>query len=104
MKNGESHACDKTSRMDYIIDLISNYFPTLNDLCQECHDVIIVAYTDENEPMTEEEDNQLYNATFPVMAKNGIKANLICGYADDVQGEIALRIIGISDLKPDEDE
>lgn len=29
---------------------------------------------------------------------------LICGHADDVQGEIALRIIGISDLKPDEDE
>lgn len=100
----ESHDCGKTSRMDYIIDLISNYFPTLNDLSHECHDVIIVAYTDENEPMTEEEDNQLYNATMPVIAINGIKANLICGTADDVRGEIALRIIGISDLKPDEDE
>ena len=54
--------------------------------------------------MTEEEDNQLYNATAPVMAKSGIKYHLICGHADDVKGEIALRIIGISDLKPNEDE
>lgn len=94
----ESHVCGKKSRIDYIIDLISNYFPTLNDLCRECHDVIIVAYTDEDNPMTEEEDNQLYNASYPVILKNGIKANLICGHDDDVRGEIALRIIGISDL------
>lgn len=100
----ESHVCGKTSRMDYVIDLISNYYPTLDDLCQYCHDVIIVAYTDENEPMTEEEDNQLYKATVSVMAKKGIKSHLICGNTDDVRGEIALRIIGISDLKPDEDE
>ena len=100
----ESHVCGKTSRVDYVIDLISNYYPKLDDLCQACHDIIIVAYTDENEPMTEEEDNQLYKATFPVMEKNGIKSNLICGIADDLRGEIALRIISISDLKPDEDE
>lgn len=100
----ESHVCGKTSRLDYIIDLISNYYPTLDDLCQDCHDVIIVVYTNEHEPMTEEEDNQLYNATAPVMAKSGIKYHLICGHADDVKGEIALRIIGISDLKPNEDE
>lgn len=100
----ESHVCGKTSRVDYVIDLISNYYPTLDDLCQDCHDVIIVVYTDENEPMTEEEDNQLYKATGFILAKSGIKSHLICGHADDVQGEIALRIIGISDLKPDEDE
>lgn len=100
----ESHVCGKTSRLDYVIDLISNYYPTLDDLCQDCHDVIIVVYTDEHEPMTEEEDNQLYNATAPVMAKSGIKYHLICGHADDVKGEIALRIIGISDLKPNEGE
>lgn len=91
-------------RVDYVIDLTSNYYPTLDDLCQDCHDVIIVVYTDEHEPMTEEEDNQLYKATVPVLAKSGIKSHLICGHADDVKGEIALRIIGISDLKPDEDE
>lgn len=100
----ESHVCGKTSRVDYVIDLISNYYPTLDDLCRECHDVIIVVYTDENEPMTEEEDNQLYKVTGFILAKSGIKSHLICGNADDIQGEIALRIIGISDLKPDEDE
>lgn len=100
----ESHVCGKTSRVDYVIDLLSNYYPTLDDLCQGCHDVIIVVYTDENEPMTEEEDNQLYKATGRILTKSGIKSQLICGQADDVQGEIALRIIGISDLNPDEDE
>lgn len=100
----ESHVCGKTSRVDYVIDLISNYYPTLDDLCRDCHDVIIVVYTDENEPMTEEEDNQLYKVTGFILAKSGIKSHLICGNADDIQGEIALRIIGISDLKPDEDE
>lgn len=100
----ESHVSGKTSRLDYVVDLISNYYPTLDDICQDCHDVIIVVYTDENEPMTEGEDKQLYQATVPVMAKNGIKSRLICGHADDIQGGIALRIIGISDLKPDDDE
>lgn len=100
----ESHVCGKPSRVDYVIDLLSNYYPTLDDLCQDCHDVIIVVYTDENEPMTEEEDNQLYKATGFILAKSGIKSQLICGHADDVKGDIALRIIGISDLKPDEDE
>ncbi len=100
----ESHVCGKSSRLDYVVDLISNYSPTLDDLCQDCHNIIIVVYTDEHEPMTEGEDKQLYQATAPVMAKNGIKSHLICGHADDIQGEIALRIIGISDLKPDDDE
>ena len=45
-----------------------------------------------------------YKATGLILAKSGIESHLICGQADDVQGEIALRIIGISDLKPDEDE
>lgn len=96
----ESHVCGKTSRLDYVVDLISNYYPTLDDLCQDCHDVIIVVYTNETEPMTEEEHNQLYKAAIPVLVKSGIKSHLICGHADDIQGEIALRIIGISDLKP----
>ena len=100
----ESHVYGKTSRLDYVVDLISNYYPTLDDLCLDCHDVIIVVYTDEHEPMTEEEDKQLYKATAPVMAKNGIKSYLICRHADDIQGEIALCIIGISDLNPNEDE
>ena len=100
----ESHVCGKSSRLDYVVDLISNYSPTLDDLCQDCHNIIIVVYTDEHEPMTEGEDKQLYQATAPVMAKNGIKSHLICGHADDIQEEIALRIIGISDLKQDEDE
>lgn len=38
------------------------------------------------------------------MVKSGIKSHLICGHTDDVQGEIALRIIGISNLNPNEDE
>ena len=100
----ESHVCGKTSRVDYVIDLLSNYYPTLDDLCQDCHDVIIVVYTDEHEPMTEEEHNKLYKATSPVMVTSGIKSHLICGHTDDVQGEIALRIIGISNLNPNEDE
>ena len=91
-------------RVDYVIDLISNYYPTLDDICQDCHDVIIVVYTDENESMTEEEDNQFYKATGFILAKSGIKSQLIYGHVDDVKGDIALRIIGISELKPDEDE
>lgn len=101
----ESHVCGKTSpRVDYVIDLISNYYPTLDDICQDCHDVIIVVYTDENESMTEKEDNQFYKATGFILAKSGIKSQLIYGHVDDVKGDIALRIIGISELKPDEDE
>lgn len=100
----ESHVGGKSSRVDYLIDLILNYFPSLDDLCQYYHDVIIVVYADKNAPMTEEEDNKLYKAIGLILAKSGIKSHLFCGHDDDVQGEIALRIIGISDLKQDEDE
>lgn len=95
----ESHAHGKTSRIDYLVDLITNYYPTLDDLCKDCQNMIIVAYTDENEMMTEEEDNLLYKATASIFAKRGISPELICGNADDVHGEIALRIIGISNLR-----
>lgn len=95
----ESHTYGKTSRMDYIIDLITNYCPTLDDLCQDCQEMIIVAYTDKNEPMTESESNQFYKAIFSILEEKGIKPNLIYGNADDVRGEIALRIIGISNLQ-----
>ncbi|MBD5239337.1 MAG: hypothetical protein HDS64_06155 [Bacteroidales bacterium] len=92
----ESHVCGKTSRIDYIIDLISNYYPTLDDFCQDCHNVIIVAYADENNSITDEEFNHLSAITDSIMAKNGVKYHLFCGHLDDLKGEIALRIIGIS--------
>lgn len=98
----ESHTRGKTSRIDYLVDLITNYYPTLDDLCRGCQDMIIVAYTAESEPMTEKEDNLLYKAISPIIAKRGIKSNLICGNTDNVHGEIALQIIGISNLKPDD--
>lgn len=92
----ESHACGKMKRMDYLIDLITNYLPTFDDFCKGCQSMIVVAYTEVEEPMTEEEDNLLYAHTGAVMANKGINYELVCGDGENLQGEIALRIIGIS--------
>ena len=43
--------------------------------------------------MTEEEDNLLYAHTGAVMANKGINYELVCGDGENLQGEIALRII-----------
>lgn len=94
----DSHACGKTSRIDYLIDLITNYPLTLEDLCEDCQNMILVAYTAEDEPLTDEENYLLHKVLSQIMAKRGINPKIVCGNADDIHGEISLRIIGISNM------
>ncbi len=95
----ESHVYGKTDRIDYIIDLLSNFHPTLDDLCKNADVIIMVVYSSKESPLTEEEDNRLYTAFKPTLIARGIVPTLINGTDDDVKGEIALQIIAIKSPK-----
>lgn len=92
----ETHVYGKSDRVDYLIDLISNFSQTLDDICKGATEVIIVAYTSNKRPLTEEEDNRLYAALNPTFIVRDIRTTLIKGTDNDVNDEIALQIIAIS--------
>ena len=99
----ESHVYGKSSRMDYLLDLLTNYCPTFDDLCDDCNDMIVIAYTSEEYPLTEEEEKLLLDFIAAVAAPR-MNVTFEKGSDCEAEREIALQIIGISPIKPTEDE
>ena len=95
----ESHVYGKTDRIDYIIDLLSNYHPTLDDICKDVNEIIMIVYSNRENPLTEEEDNRLYKALKPTLIVRDIVPTLINGTDDNVKEEVALQIIAIKSRK-----
>lgn len=91
----ESHVYGKSHRIDYIIDLISNFHPTLDDICKDADEIIMVVYSSRERPLTEEEDNRLYTALKPMFIVRDIVPTLIMGTDDNVKEDVALQIIAI---------
>lgn len=91
----ESHVYGKTDRIDYIIDLLSNYHPTLDDICKDADEIIMIVYSSRERPLTEKEDNRLYTALKPIFIVRDIVPTLIKGMDDNVKEEVALQIIAI---------
>ncbi|MDE6073290.1 MAG: hypothetical protein K2F80_01660 [Muribaculaceae bacterium] len=92
----ETHVYGKSDRVDYLIDLLANFSPTLEDICKEATEVIVVAYTSDKCSLTVDEDNRLYDALNPTFIVKDIRSTLIKGVDNDVKDEIALQIIVIS--------
>lgn len=97
----ESHVYGKNDRVDYLIDLLANFSPTLEDICKGATEVIVVAYTSDKYSLTVDEDNRLYDALNPTFIVKDIRPTLIKGVDNDVKDEIALQIITISINKTD---
>lgn len=89
----ESHVYGKADRIDYIIDLLSNFHPTWNDICKDADEIIMIVYSSRENPLTEEEDNRLYTALKPTLIVRDIVPTLINGTDDNVKEEVALQII-----------
>ena len=100
----ESHVYGKSSRIDYLIDLLINYSPTLNDLCDECNDMVVIAYTSEELPLTMDEKKRLYDVIASIVSVKRINLTFAKGTDCETKREIALQIIGISPIKPTEDD
>ncbi len=55
----DSHCYGKLPRLDYIIDLLENYCPYFNEICQSGDHNIVVSYTSDTTSVTDAEKIRL---------------------------------------------
>lgn len=97
----DSHVTDVSARADYLEDLLSNYFPSFKDICEEGEELLIAAYTSENTPLTNREEQKL---KFLIdSADKNLPITFITGTDNEAKADIALQFIIISS-KPINDE
>lgn len=97
----DSHVADLTNRTNYLDDLLTNYFPTFRDICEGGEELLVVTYTSETSPLTDEEERNLTNMIHSFDAQ--IPITFIKGVDNDAKTDIALQFIIISS-KPINDE
>lgn len=57
----DSHCYGKLPRLDYLIDLLENYCPYFNEICQSGDHNIVFCYTADTTPLSDNEKNSLYS-------------------------------------------
>lgn len=97
----DSHVADLANRTSYLEDLLTNYFPTFRDICESGEELLIVAYTSETSPLTDEEERQLKNIVRSF--EPNVPVTFIKGVDNEAKADIALQFIIISS-KPNDDE
>ena len=97
----DSHVADLANRTNYLEDLLTNYFPTYRDICEGGEELLIVAYTSETAPLTDDEELQLRNIVRSFEPK--VPITFIKGIDNEAKADIALQFIIISS-KPINDE
>lgn len=97
----DSHVADLANRTNYLEDLLTNYYPTIRNICESGEELLIVAYTSETATMTDEEERQLRNMVLSFEPK--VPIIFIKGVDNDAKTDIALQFIIISS-KPINDE
>lgn len=97
----DSHVADLANRTNYLEDLLTNYFPTFRDICEDGEELLVVAYTSETSPLTDEEERQLKNIVRSF--ELNLPVTFIKGVDNEAKADIALQFIIISS-KPNDDE
>lgn len=97
----DSHVADLANRTNYLEDLLTNYFPTFRDICEGGEELLVIAYTSETSPLTDEEERQLRNMALSFEPK--VPIAFIKGVDNDAKSDIAFQFIIISS-KPINDE
>ncbi len=97
----DSHVNELASRTNYLEDLLTNYFPTFRDICVGAEELLIVAYTSETSPLTNEEERHLRSIIQLFEPK--ISVTFIKGVDNEAKADIALQFIVILS-KPINDE
>lgn len=98
----DSHVTDVSARADYLEDLLSNYFPSFKDTCEEGEELLIAAYTSENTPLTNREEQKL-KSLIGSTDKN-LPITFITGTDNEAKAEIAIQFIIISSKQINDDE
>ena len=89
-----SHVADLANRTNYLENLLTNYFPTFRDICEGGEELLVVAYTSETSPLTDEEERKLRNMALSFEPK--VPITFIKGVDNDAKADIALQFIIIS--------
>lgn len=90
----DSHVTDLSARADYLEDLMTNYFPTFRNICEGGEELLVVAYTSETSPLTDDEERQLKNMVSSFEPK--VPITFIKGIDNEAKADIALQFIIIS--------
>ncbi len=100
----DSHVADLANRINYLEDLLTNYFPTYRDICEGGEELLIVAYSSEMSPMTDEEECHLKNMIHSFEPK--VPIAFIKGVDSAAKSDIALQFIILSNkpINDDDDE
>lgn len=100
----DSHVRDISSRADYLVDLITKYYPTLENLPEGSEELIIVAYTSETAPLTDDEERILKNVILFLNQVNHVRITFIRGTDDEAKEDISLQIIALSQIIVTDDD
>ncbi|MCM1139485.1 MAG: hypothetical protein NC453_13020 [Muribaculum sp.] len=90
----DSHCYGRLTRLDYLIDLLENYCPYFDEICQSGNHNIVVCYTASTTPPTDEEKSRLR----PFLSNHfspGSKWQLFFASDNTIPNEMALHFIGI---------
>lgn len=98
----DSHVADLANRTNYLEDLLANYFPTFRDICEGGEELLAVAYTSGESPLTDEEERNLRNMIHSFDAQ--IPITFIKGVDDEAQADIAIQFIIISSKPINEED
>ena len=102
----DSHVRDISLRADYLVELMTKYYPTLENLPEGSEELIIVAYTSEDAPLTDDEERILKNEILSLNQVNHVRITFIRGTDDEAKEDISLQIIALSStiVKNDDEE
>lgn len=98
----DSHVADLSSRINYLEDLLMNYFPTLHDIFDGREELLIVAYTSDATPLAVEEEHHLRSMIQSFDKKPPI--TFIKGVDNEAKADIALQFIIISKTPINDDK
>jgi len=90
----DSHTYGKLPRLDYLIDLLENYSPDFDEICQSGDHNIVVCYTADSTPLSIEEETRLHTSLDKHFPYDSNSQRL---FASDntIPDELALQFIGI---------
>jgi len=101
----DSHVRDISLRADYLVDLMTKYYPTLENLPEGSKELIIVAYTSKVTPLTDDEERILKNVILSLNQVNHVRIIFLRGTDDEAKDDISLQIITLSStIINDEDD
>lgn len=98
----DSHVTDLSARAGYLADLLTNYFPTFRDIYDGGEELLIAAYTSENTPLTDNEEQEI-RSLIDSFSKS-IPITFIKGTDHEAKADIALQFIIISSTPINDDD